>query len=382
MLGAPMGQSRWWEMQSFAWTPGQAQSLIFQINSLPPNHKVKALMLAFDCDVTTAGADGILPYDLMGLLVTLVQHSSPFFQLRASGYVLGNLFHAMNGKTLQNTLFGDGAATDGPNRALLVIPLADKYSLEPSDSSIPTELLNNTQIQVITSAATAAGLLGANGVMTGVFRLYAALEKGSGAIDPTATRIDYEDWGGQTVNLKPGAYSHILLMNDATGITAAGAAAPITTDAQITRLNLTVGGYQVVNNALSWSNVALFNASVPQGGFENNAAEQLNDVSVPFIPLYTPPNGYSYVELPGSPTPEVQAQFSGTQTTVRVAYRSAMFKDSSPIRAAAAAFDVRGPYARKLKTFSKKDINGGSNAPRDIERRSYASQLLPGRLVR
>ncbi len=368
------GQSRLWELQSFTATLGTAQSLVFDIRNLPSKHRVTGFMLVEDWDVTTAGASGALPVDIIGLTVDGIQHSSPFFQLRGTGYSMSQLYHHMHGKTWMNTLFG---AAIQRGRAPMWIPLADFRAKSPLDSAIPTELLNGTQIQLNTTSITAVQLMGAAAVATMSYRLYAALTDGSGPVDPSATRIDFEDWGGQTINLKPGAYSHINIFDDRSGTTAAG---EITPDTEITRVNFTVEGQQVVNNALSFALVADYNRAIPYGGFENNDAEQLSDLTVPFLPVYTPPQSYSLGQLPGNKKPSAQLNLSGSQTTLRVGYRSYMYKSAAEIQAAADAFDVRGAYRRSLKTASKRDVAGGSNSAGDVARRSELSALIPGRI--
>jgi hypothetical protein len=369
------GQARLWELQSFTWTPGVAQSLVYDIRSLPAKHRVTHFMLCADFNVTTAGASGALPFDVSGLLIDSIYHESEFFKLRGTGYSLGNLFHHMNGKTLNNVLFGAAILA---GRAPTVIPLADMRAKQPLDTAIPTELLNNTSIQVNTTAITEVQLFGAAAVAPMSLRLYAALTDGAGPIDPAATRIDYEDWGGQTINMKAGVYSHVNIFDDRSGTTVAG---QITTGAEITRVNLTHAGQQIVNNALSWALVLDYNRAYPGGGFENNDTEQLDDVTVSFLPVYTAPNGYSLAQLPGGKAPTTQMNLSGTQTTVRVGYRAVTFKEQSQIRAAAAAFEMKGPYGRRMKTASKQDTARGSNAASDVERRSRLSELIPGRLV-
>lgn len=374
-MSAIIGQSRFWELQSFAWTPGQAQSLVFDVRSLPVNHRVTGFLLAIDLTVTDEGGGTARPEDVVGLLLDYLEHTSEFFQLRATGYTLARLLHAMTGKTLGNAAI----AATGAARACVWIPLSDPRALVPDDSSIPAELLNNTQIQVKTTSADAEDLLGANGAATGVFRLYASLTDGNGPIDPAASRIDFEDWGGQTINLKSGVFSHIILMNDRDGVTPA---APILPDTEITRAQLTYNGMPIINNPLTWALVFDYNRSIVFGGFEDNTAEQLNDVSVPFLPIYTPPLGYSIPALPGGEMPTSQVTFAGSQTEIRVAYRNIIFKSEGMVKAAAHAFGLNGAVQRRMKTATKTDVGRGSMAPDDVARRARMSRLIPGRLGR
>lgn len=375
MGNGKQSQSRLWELESRSWTEGVAQSLVFDIASLPRNHRVTAFLLVCDFNVTTAGATGARPSDTAGLLLDFIEHSSEFLKVRATGYALDRLNHHMMGKKVANTVIGAAIAKA---RAMVTIPIVDPRSVKPSDCAIPTEMLNGTQIEVKTTTATAVQMWGAAAVATGAFRLFAALCEGAGPVDPAATRIDFEDWGGQTINLKPGVFTHLSLYKDRVATTVA---AGITPDTEVTRINFAYEGQPILNNVLSWASVLEFNRAHVYGGFEDNNTEQLDDTSVPFLPCYTPPQLYSLGALPGGKE-RAQLQLSGSLTSLRALYRQVTFKTIDQIEGAARkmGIPISQPVTRSLKTATKVDVAGGSNSPEDIARRSHLSQLIPGRL--
>lgn len=326
-----MLQSRLWELESKSHTLGNSTSFVYQIQNLPPGHLVTHFHLTADINVTTAGASGRRPADIVGLLFQFIEHNSTFFKLRATGYGLNRLYHAMNGRQLQNGPSNAGAST-GNQRANVVIPLIDVRAAEPEDTAIPSELLLGRTFEVKTSAATAVNIFGAAAVATCQLRLWAEIRPTNKKVAPTPTRIDFTDWSGQTVNMDPGVYSHVAIYKE--GDFVSTAATTITPDTEITRVQLTIAGEPVINNVLSWMLVLMFNRTMVAGGFEDNTAEQLDDTAVPFLPVQIPQMPYSLLELPGGTLP-AQINLSGTLTTVRVLHRAVMFRSGEATREAA-----------------------------------------------
>lgn len=387
-------QSRVYELQSFTGTPGVVQSLQYDLRGLPYGQRVAAFILTADCALTyNAGQGGpqfiqAQNYNIVSQLLGQFDHQSSFFKVRATGAGLFRLFQHMNGRSLQNdfTQLQTGAGAT-PIRASVVIPLADTVQFAPTDTAIPTELINGTSLQLVTTGAqlNSLGWVDGNGQpvqnpnVSGsvVYRLFACLIEGSGAIDPTPTAIDYEDWGGQTILLAPGAYTHLMVYRDPL---AQGGGGDISMSTDLTRVTWNIRGAPVVQNVFSWALTLDYNRNVVAGGFVENNNEQLRDNLVPFVPIYTPPNKYKLTGVPQTAQPDSIIQLNGNLTYFRVLYRRVPQKTEQQVRTAAQAFGLES-FQRDIKTASKLPVAKGSNAPVDVKKRAELSRILPGRLI-
>lgn len=387
-------QSRLYELQSFTGTPGVTQSLQYDLRGLPRGQRVAAFMLVADFNLTYQAAQGgpnqiaTTGYDLVAQTLGQFDHQSSFFKVRATGAGLFRLFQHMNGRSLQNDI---NVITNGqaiPVRGAVVIPLQDSVQFAPTDTAIPTELINGTSLQLVTTGASFASIgwrdaqsgnpvQNPNITGTVVYRLFACLIEGSGAIDPTPSAIDYEDWGGQTILLAPGAYTHLSVYRDPL---AQGGGGNIGLSTDLTRVTWNIAGTPVIQNVFSWSLALDYNRNVVAGGFVDNEREQLSASAVPFLPIYTPPNKYKLTGVPQSDQPDAILQFNGALTYFRVLYRRVPQKTESQVRTAAQAFGL-GSFQRQLKTASKMPVAKGSVAPADIKKRAELSKILPGRLI-
>jgi hypothetical protein len=386
-------QTRLYELQSFTATPGVVQSLQFDIRGLPRGQRVAAFLMVSDSTFTYQAAQG-QPNQLFTSNYSIVagsqgqfNHQSAFLKVRATGAGLYRLNQHMTGKALSDDSLKLSSGGTVYSRAVAVLPVADANQFAPTDTAIPTELLNGTSLQLITTGAQFAALgwvdnsgnpapQGTNIGGSMVYRLFAALIEGAGAIDPTPSCVDYEDWGGQTVLLGPGAYSHMMVYRDPLGPSGAGT---IDLNAGLTRLTWNIAGAPVIQNVFSWASVLEFNRNVVSGGFVDNDREQLSASDVPFCPIYTPPPKYKITGLPQSDKPDSILQFSGSLTQFRVLYRKLEGKSEQQVRAAANAFGI-SQFSRSIKTASKAPIAGGSNAVADVMRRAELSRILPGRI--
>jgi hypothetical protein len=369
-------QSRLYELQSFTGTPGVSQSLQYDIRGLPYGQRVEAFLLV--CDLTVEGEEGneTNTETIVGNALAQFDHQSEFYRLRATGRGLSYLYHHMAGRALQTenvTLTGSQQHI----RAVAVLPVSDRNQFAPTDCSIPTELFNGTSLQLNTSAKTLQQIMDTDDPVTGsiAYRLFACLTEGAGAIDPTPSVVDYEDWGGQTVLLRPGAYSHLQVYKEDGG--------DVNLDTGISRVTWNIASTPVLQNVFSWSTVLEYNRASVAGGFVSNKNEQLETTLVPWLPIYTPPQKYKLTGLPQTSLPDSILQFNGSETSFRVLYRRIPQKNESMVRAAAQAFGFGGSsFRRDLKTASKMPVAGASNSPADVARRSQISKLIPGRLAK
>lgn len=382
-------QSRLYELQSFTGTPGTIQSLQYDIRGLPYGQRVEAFLLVCDV-VATAQAEAPKSFTDADTIVrnSLGQfdHASEFWRLRADGRGLTYLYHHMNGRALGDATFGINGGETKKLRAVAVLPVGDRNGFAPTDCAIPTELLNGTSLQLNTTSASFSDIMALKDdegnlvESTGsiAYRLFACLIEGTGPVDPTPSEVNYEDWGGQTVLLRPGAYSH-LAAYFSTPIGSSEDPYAIDLNSDIQRVTWNIASTPVLQNVFSWSTVIEFDRSSVAGGFVDNAKEQLDLSVVPFLPIYTPPQKYKLTGLPQTRQPDSILQFNGSAEQFRVIYRRLPFKTESQIRAAAQSFGLSS-FSRKLKTASKFDVANGSNAPGDVRKRSMLSQLLPGRI--
>lgn len=384
-------QTRLYELQSFTATPGVVQSLQFDLRGLPRGQRVAAFLMVSDSTFSYTAGQGqpgqifTSNYDVVAGSQGQFNHQSQFLKVRATGAGLYRLQQHMTGKGLSDESLKLSSGGTIYTRAVAVLPVADANQFSPTDTAIPTELINGTSLQLITTGAQLNQLNwkdsngdAANVTVTGsmVFRLFAALIEGAGAIDPSASCIDYEDWGGQTVLLGPGAYSHLMVYRDPLGPSGAGT---IDLNSGLTRLTWNIAGAPVIQNVFSWASVIEFNRNIVSGGFVDNDREQLSASNVPFCPIYTPPQKYKLTGLPQSDKPDSILQFNGSLTQFRVLYRKIEGKSEQQVRAAAAAFGIQS-FSRSMKTASKLPVAAGSNAPADVQRRGELSRILPGRI--
>lgn len=375
-------QARLFEMQSFTGTPGTAQSLQFDLRGLPRGQRVSAFMLIADYAVQCQGGQASSDtHRLIAGAIASYDHQSEFFRLRSTGDGLFRLYQHMNGRSLQTQQvnIAQGGNTQWV-RAVNVIPLADANAFSPNDTAVPAELINGTSLQVVTTGAPLQQLFQVNqgATLTGsvAYRLYACLIEGSGAVDPTPSAIDYEDWGGQSILLKPGTYSHLAIYRDLLQ----GGQYNINLDYDLTRVSWNLGGAPVLQSVLAYTTVLEYNRSSVAGGFVDNDKEQLEVNQAPFVPLFTPEAKYKLTGLPTTSSPDSIIQLTGNQTTFRILYRRFPEKTESMVRAAASAFGI-SQFQRTLKTASKMDVAAGANDAATVARRSKISKLIPGRLT-
>ena len=389
-------QSRVYELQSFTGTPGVVQSLQYDLRGLPYGQRVAAFMLVADCSLSYNAGQGQPAnirtdnYQLASNLLGQFDHQSSFFKVRATGAGLYRLFQHMNGRSLQDDqVFLTSGQGSTPARAAVVIPLQDTVQFAPTDTAIPTELINGTSLQLVTTGAALSSIpfVDQNGQTvqnpnvsgTIVYRLFACLIEGSGAIDPTPTAIDYEDWGGQTILLAPGAYTHLMVYRDPLA-QGGGGNITMSNNGDLSRVTWNIRGAPVVQNVFSWALALDYNRNVVAGGFVDNDREQLNSTAVPFVPIYTPPSKYKLTGVPQTSSPDSIIQLNGNLTYFRVLYRRVPHKTEQQVRTAAQAFGLES-FSRDIKTASKLPVAKGSNAAADVKKRAELSRILPGRLA-
>jgi len=361
------------EMEAKSFTAGTGGRLVFQNLNLPSNANVLGFMFQLELTCGAAGAPGGGTTRMaLGQLITGVTHRSDFFFTKFDGYGFDSLYHHMNGKAVQ------GGATLTPsssaNRANMYIPISDSRSQNPSDQGVPAESFRGTSFEIdVSNVSTFTSGDTITGSQT--IRHFAICEPSSGIIDPIKTRIEYEDWGGQTILLKRGAFTHLGLYKSS------GADLTI---AEVARYTLNFNGEPIFQNVQTEAGVFEYNRVNVAGGFQSNLIEQLPLTAFNFLPLYTPPDKYILSKVPTSQDlGDVTFQLSGTLTAPRVYYRLCEYKGESDYRNAWKAQGGQGEFTRSIKTLSKAPPPPPEVLAGDRElaaKWSKIARIAPGRL--
>lgn len=363
-------QQRLVELESATLTPGSSQSLVYKIFGLPRNRRVAAHVFMLDADyLTVGGGNTSLGNSLLSQLVQFVEHHSDFQNVKATGLTLLDLYHHMNGKADSDETVTTMTTPGAPFRAWLEIPCADPRAIDPYEGAIPTECLNGTTVEIVTSTFTGPNT---GTIQNATLRHYLVLTDPAVdglAADPLRSRITFEDWGGQTIETRPGVYSHAYLAH------ADGSPITIGIGADIERVDLEFEGNPVIDNVRAELLVQDFNHKHVGGGFVDNDREQLDPQSVPFLPFMTPETRYKVSQLPAAATAEGKLTFEGTDTAARVVYRIYEQKGNNAYRRAAAAQGVTGNVVRVPDTANKVPLN--TSTPKG----KLLKHVLPGKLI-
>ncbi len=363
-----MFQGKLFPLESKSHTLGNATHYIFYMQKLPKDYSVAALYIFADVDVTTAGAAARAPSNTIGLLVDTIRHESDFLELDGTGYLMQRLAHQMMGRTWANGTFG---AAIEKGVAPLVIPLSDDRALSPDDTAIPCESLRDTTFEMRTTAATAVNLFGAAAVATVTFRMFALLTKGR-KVAPAKTEIKYADYNSQAITLPGKRYTDLFVYKERTDTSTNAASITTTSGGEITRVKLRWGGHPIIDDVEAWVCALDWNRRGAIGGSEDNTLEQINDGSVPFLPILTPEDRYSILSLPGG-LDSLSLDFSGSLTSFRTGWRAVAYRAQDDVRSGAR--DQLPPGTRVVPTL---DFVAGS-APSPTQS-AEAAQLLPIKL--
>lgn len=349
-------------------------SLVFFLTGLPRGRRVSHFMLEFDGTISNDEAtDHSCTTRNIARLFSFIEHQSRFFSCRATGLGLTNLYQHMNGKSLdQSTVNVTG--TEIACTGYVKIPIVDPRSAKPNDCAIPTEYLENTSIELKTVAAeTTAGFNAHLTVKAGsTCRMYAYLVEGSGAAIPPKTRIDYEDWSGQTVRLKRGKTSHLqIYAEDDTAQTLAG----------ISRVDMECDGVKVINNVRTEALVIDFNDKVAKSGSITTDQEDLVDTTTGyrFVPAVTPDDKYIISQLAESED-SLLVNLSGSVTANRFLYRNIEPHNEGDLAFASEKFGLN-PATAKITVRTLKSgtpLSGAKGTPAG-DRTAMLRKYLPKR---
>ncbi len=364
------------ELQSFTFSPAGVTSLVYNVFGLPAKRRVKRFVFQLDSVVTAPSGGGATQVqfdanDLVAGLIGFIEHHSGFLNYKGTGNTARQLYHAMHGKAQSDKNFIITTGNAANVRSWMEIPCSDARQLVPYDGAIPTELLNGTTIMIKTSVFTTIGTApNASPITALMLRLVAELTDADDvyATDPLRTRVDFEDWGGQTVIVKPGLYTHLL------GLHADGSLITAGVGGDIERVDFQVNGVPIIDNILSEAVVEYYNNAHVGGGFVDNVREQEDVASFPFHPIFTPDEKYKLTACPYSTTPDSKITFEGTDTSIRVVYRMCEPKGLGLIRQAAKRQGIVGNVSRAVNTASKTALTGTPDQVR------YFSRILPGTL--
>lgn len=355
------------ELESKQVTAGQVASLVFNLTGLPSGRRVAALKFRLNFTSTLPSGSSTLftSGEVIQNLLQFVEHHSAFLNVKATGATLRHLYHHMRGKAQSEVDFDITQSTD-PRLGIgyAVIPCCDPRAKVPFDGAIPCELLNGKTVTVKTNALSA---IGSTNLSAMNLRLLVQLVPADALpSDPLKTRIDFEDWSGQTIDMKPGTYTHMFAMHsDGSSVETA----------EVDRVDWQIDGDAVIDNIESCDLAEDFNDKHVSGGFQDNTREQFDPASMPFVPILTPEDRYSILDLPTATKPATaKLTFSGTDTALRIVYRICEPKSLGAIRGAGALQGISGTPERAVKTATGKPISGS------LAKTRYFEKVLPGSL--
>jgi hypothetical protein len=335
---------------------GAGLTPIVQLSPLTQRVRVRGYLLrSLLTIVQGAGATAIKGNALARMYAQIVMGK----RIRATGRMLDVLAWSMRGADVNAPADVPAAAGTYKRMCEVLIPLADLDAFEPGDTAPHARMFGDESIEL--TFADFAALFGANTTITGTVKPLAIAEPTDGTVVASPTRLNYGDFVGGTVLLPRGVYSHaVIYKEDGT---------PLTT-AEISSLTVSVDG-EIVANRLGLDDLAaLWNLTRAKGAaFQAESAtapvagEQVNDapgvaaaapdtISVEFLPLIFPTSRYKLTKLLHAES-QVQLDYEGSATGVRVAYRQIEEQNAEQVAKAAAKLGVPHLTGMRNKTLSK-----------------------------
>lgn len=347
---------------------------IIQLSVLTQKVRVRGYLLRAALTITQ-GAGAVA---LRGSLLSRVFASVVLGKrIRATGRLLDVLGWMMRGADFN--LPADVPAAAGVYRRTveLLIPLSDMEAMEPGDTAAHARMFADETIDL--AFAEFGAVFGVNTTITGTLKSFAVAEPGDNTVVASPTRINFSDFAGGTVLLPRGTYSHaVLYREDGTPITSAEVSAlTISIDGEVIANRLSVDDLTNLWNLVraKGAGTQLESATVPDAGEELTsepgvAAGATDVVSVEFLPIVFPVSRYKHTRLAHAEA-QLQVDYEGTATNVRIGYRQV--EEQGPAELVKAAAKLGVPHLAsggRSKTI-------GKTQPAD----ERAQRLLPKRLT-
>ena len=291
-------------------SPAAGGNAVIELSGLPDECRVAGFLLSFGCTTTAAsGTPAVLNSDLVSLMAT-VDLDSPYLFVRSTGVGLWVLQYMMQGGLLNTST---ASATGGvAKRANVWIPLIDPRCTSPNDACIPSKLIRDKSINV--AFATSFAPTWDSVVVTcsaATLQATAFLIPDGGDVLPTKSRIAFEDWSQNTINLAGrGYFTDLYFSEEAMALTLA----------EHLQYTVSLDGNPVIDRIPTHQLADHWNRSCCR-----DAASALSfqaAASQRFIPILSATQGYKATQLPrGLNSVRIDID-SGSQTGGRICYRT------------------------------------------------------------
>lgn len=335
------------------------------LNSTPDDSRVAGILLSLSATSTAAsGTPANTTTDLLALMTTIDIDSDWAF-VRASGKLLWILEKAMRGEAVNESIAsGTGGVV---MRANCLIPFRDDRCISPNDGCVPAALIKDRSVNIGFAASFAPTLDSVVCTFTNVLvTAYALLEPSSGDVLPTKTRIGFEDWAQNTINLaNRGVVTDLGFYEEAMALTLAEHA----------QYSAAFNGQPLIDRVPTCQLVDYWNKrrcrdAASRLSYQPSASQQ-------FIPIYNAPDGYKATQLPrGDESTRIDID-SGSQTGGRVFYRQIVPADAGTERDALVKLGFDPATAQiEVKTAKGNDVQGSSSRQRRI------AAVIPRRISR
>jgi len=345
---------------------------IVQLSVITQKVRVRGYLLRAALTITQGAGAVLLRGSLLSRMFASVVLGK---RIRATGRLLDVLGWMMRGADFNLPADVPAAAGVYKRTVELLIPLSDMQAAEPGDTAAHARMFSDETIDLAFSEF--ATVFGANTTIVGTLKSFAVAEPGDLTVVATPTRINYADFAGGTVLLPRGTFSHaVLYREDGSAITSAELSAlTISIDGEVVANRLTIDDLTNLWNLVRARGAGqqVESTTVPDAGEELTsepgvAAAASDLVSVEFLPLVFPTDRYKHTRLAHAEA-QLQVDYEGTATNVRIGYRQV--EEQGPVEVAKAAAKLGVPHLTGVRTKSI-----GKTAPSD----SRAQRLLPKRL--
>lgn len=337
---------------------------VIELGGLPDDCRLAGIMLSVLLTTTAAsGTPAVTVKDILGLLAT-VDFDSDFFFMRATGKALWVLEKAMRGHKYDTAA---ASATGGVQmRANAWIPLQDPRSVSPNDTTIPSKLIRDKTLNIgfaSSFAPTWDSIVVTCSAATLQATAYCVPDGGD--LIPMKSRIAFEDWSQNTLNIKPGYFTDLMFTEEALALTLA----------EHLQYSLSLDGQPIVDRMPTAQLVDFWNREVCK-----DAGSELSyqpSASQAFIPILSAGQGYRAVQLPRAIESARIDIDAGSQTGGRVLYRQVLPTQSGEERDAIVKLGLN-PQTVKIEAKTAK----GNELQGSERRQARVKALLPKRLGR
>ena len=346
-------------LDSKNWVNGGMVAL--NLDGLPPQYRVRSLLLTFSLTGTKSGADTVAG----DLLPTLVQNLrlTPYYNL--PGLESFRLRHIMNGRIVEDISAIPGSGTSFTAFFQLEIPFRIP-SLGQDDGSMPTELLMGKTVECTFNSATALNT-GTVTVTGGTVRIAAELIHETNI--PMFNNFGYVDQASQSMQLQAGIYPYLFY------VLPAGTAL---TSTDVGTVDLTADGIPILQNVRFDQLVSLWNRDAATAA---GSRAELQQSGALFIPLAWLPRKAGGVSKQLAAEKNVTLQITaGSQLGGRLVYCRTQLKDQNTINSIAASIGSPKGVVYEPATASKTPLHAvkPGEAPNRKARLIYSA--LPGKL--